>query len=128
MRIVHLVEAMENQTLKIGVACKIKQLAKKHNGIFREFQFDKPKSICIIVIILKTLTLDSINVTKTPSVLHAIDATKAFDLVIKGIALLALHSIGFQELVTSMIGKTWSDRKCHIKNAFLSQQDHTDQH
>jgi hypothetical protein len=39
MRIIHLVEATENQTLKIGVTCKIKQLVKRHKGIFHEFQF-----------------------------------------------------------------------------------------
>jgi hypothetical protein len=62
--------------------------------------------------------IDSVNVTKTPAVLHDIDATKAFDLVINGIALLDLRSIGFQEAVTTMIGKTWSRRKCHVKTAF----------
>jgi hypothetical protein len=68
--------------------------------------------------ILKTLTIDSVNVTKTPVVLHDIDATKAFDLVINGIALLVLRIIGFQESVTNMIGKTWSRRKFHVKTAF----------
>jgi hypothetical protein len=115
MRIVHLVEATENQTLKIGVAWKIKQLVKRHKGIFYEFKFWKPKSTCISAIILKTLTIDSVDVTKT---LHGIDETKAFDLVINGIALLDLRSIGFQESVTNMIGKTWSRRKCHVKTAF----------
>jgi hypothetical protein len=51
-------------------------------------------------------------------VLHDIDATKAFNLVINGITLLALQSIGFQESVTNMIGKTWSRRKFHVKMAF----------
>jgi hypothetical protein len=118
MRIVHLVEATENQTLKIGVGWKIKQLVKRHKGIFHEFQFGKPKSICISAITLKTLTIDSVNVTETPAVMHNIDATKAFDLVINGITLLDLRSIGFKESVTNMIGKKWSRRKCHIKNSF----------
>jgi hypothetical protein len=90
MRIVHLVKATENQTLKIGVAWKIKQLVKKHKGIFNEFQFGKPKSTCISAIILKTLTINSFSITKTPAELHDIDATKAFDMVVNGIALLAL--------------------------------------
>jgi hypothetical protein len=38
MQIVHLVEATENQTLKIGVAWKIGKLVKKHKGMFHEFQ------------------------------------------------------------------------------------------
>jgi hypothetical protein len=62
--------------------------------------------------------IDSVNLTKTPAVLHDIDATKAFDLVINGIALLDLRSIGFQESVTNMIGKTWNRIKCHVKTAF----------
>jgi hypothetical protein len=57
-------------------------------------------------------------VTKAPTVLHDIDATKAFNLAINGIALLAPRSIGFQESVTTMICKTWSGRKCHLKTAF----------
>jgi hypothetical protein len=69
-------------------------------------------------IIIKTLTIDSVNITKIPTVLHGIDATKAFDMVINGITLLALRGIGFQESVTNMIGKTWSGRKCHVKTAF----------
>jgi hypothetical protein len=87
MRIGHLVKATENQTLKIGVAWKIKQLVKNHKGIFHEFQFGKPKSTCISAGILNTLTIDSVNVTKTPVVLRDIDAEKAFDLVINSIAL-----------------------------------------
>jgi hypothetical protein len=82
------------------------------------FNLGKPKSTCISAIILKTLTIDSIYVTKTPAVLHGIDVTNAFDLVINRIALLALRSIGFQESVTNMIGKTWSGRKCDVKTAF----------
>jgi hypothetical protein len=88
-----------------------KELVKIHKGIFHEFQFGKPKSTCISAIIIKKLTIDSFNVTKTPVVFHDINATKAFDLVINGIALLDLRSIGFQESVTNMIGKTWSRRK-----------------
>jgi hypothetical protein len=107
MRIVHLLEATENQTLKIGVAWKIKQLVKIHKGIIHKFQFGKPIKY-MRQCNHKTLAIDSVNVTKTPAVLHAIDATKAFDLVINGIALLALRSIGFKESVTIMIGKTWS--------------------
>jgi hypothetical protein len=117
-RIVHLVEATKNQTLKIGVTWKIKQVVKKHKCIFHKFQFGKPKSTCISAIILKTLTIDSVNVMKTPSVLHDIDATKACDLVISGIALVDLRIIGFQESVTNMIDKTQSRRKCHVKTAF----------
>jgi hypothetical protein len=46
------------------------------------------------------------------------DATKAFDLVINGIAILDLRSIVFQESVTKIIGKTWSRRKFHVKTPF----------
>jgi hypothetical protein len=81
MIIFHLVEATENQTLKIGVSWKIEQLVKRHKGIFHEFQFGKPKSTCISVIIIKMLMIDSVNVTKTPAVLHDIDATKAFEVI-----------------------------------------------
>jgi hypothetical protein len=39
---------------------------------------------------------------------------------------LALRSIGFQESVTNMIGKTWSRRKCHVKTAFgISTNSHS---
>jgi hypothetical protein len=87
---VHLVKEIEDHTLKIGGAWKIKQLVKKHKRIFHEFQFGKPKITCISSIILKPLTITSINVTKTPAVLQYIDATKTFDLVINGITLLSL--------------------------------------
>jgi hypothetical protein len=45
------------------------------------------------------------------------DSAKAFDLVINGIALLALRSMGFQEPLTTMIGKLWCGRRCHVKTA-----------
>jgi hypothetical protein len=79
MRIIHIVEATENKSLKIGDACKIKQLVKMHKGIFHEFQFGRPNSTCISALILKTVSIDIINITKTPAVLHDIDAAKAFD-------------------------------------------------
>jgi hypothetical protein len=41
--------------------------------------------------------------------------TGAFDRVIDGIALRALHIIGFATSITRMIGITWSKRKCNIK-------------
>jgi hypothetical protein len=99
---------MENHSLKIGVACKIKQLIKSHKRIFHEFQFGGPKSTCISPIILKTIYINIINITKTPAVLHDIDSTKALGLVINGIALLAMISLDFPESLTAMIGKLWS--------------------
>jgi hypothetical protein len=99
------VEATDNQFLKIGVAWKIKQLFKTHKGIFNEFQFDRPKSTCISAIILKTVSIDIINIIKIHAVLHDIDAAKAFDLVVNRLSLLTLRSLGFPESLTTMIGK-----------------------
>jgi hypothetical protein len=45
-------------------------------------------------------------------------ATKTFDLVINGIALLALRNLGFLESLTTMTGKLWSGRKYHVKTAY----------
>jgi hypothetical protein len=88
---------------------------KSHNGIFHLYQSGHPKSTCISAIILKAISINIINVTKIPAVLHDIDATKPFDLVINGIALLALRSLAFPELVTTIIGKLWRGRICHVK-------------
>jgi hypothetical protein len=90
MQIIHIVEAMENQSLKIGVVWKVKQLVKSHKGFFHEFQFGRPKSTCTSAIILKTISIDIINITKTPAVIYDIYATKSSDLVINGVALLAV--------------------------------------
>jgi hypothetical protein len=64
------------------------------------------------------ISIDIINKTKILAVLHAIDARKAFDLVINDIALLALRSLGFPEAVTMMIGKLWSGRICRVKTSY----------
>jgi hypothetical protein len=56
----------------------------------------------------KIISIDIIKITKNPAVLHDIDATKSFDLVINGITLLALRSLGFPESLMTMIGKLWS--------------------
>jgi hypothetical protein len=100
------------------VAWNTKQLVKSHKGIFHEFQFGRPKSTCVSAILFKTISIDIINITKTPAVIHNIDATKSFDLVINGITLLTLRSLGFAESLTTMIGKLWSGRKCHVKTAY----------
>jgi hypothetical protein len=118
MRIIHIVETTENPSLKIGVAWKIKQLVKSHKGIFHEFQFGHPKSTCTSAIILKKISIEIINIRKTPTVRHDIDATKAFDFVINGISRLALRSLGFPESLTTMIGQIWSGRKCHVKTVY----------
>jgi hypothetical protein len=89
-----------------------------HTGIFHEFQLGQPKSACISAIILKTLSIDIINNTKIPAVLHDKDAAKAFDLIINGVALIALRSLGFPESLTTMIGKLWSGIVCHFKTAY----------
>jgi hypothetical protein len=67
---------------------------------------------------LKILSIDIIHITKIPAVLHDIDASKAFDLVVNGVALLAPRSSGFPESLTTMIGKLWSVRRCHVKTAY----------
>jgi hypothetical protein len=67
MQIIHIVEATENQSLKIGVAWKIKQLVKLHKVNFHEFQFGPPRRTCISAIILKTISIDIINITKNPT-------------------------------------------------------------
>jgi hypothetical protein len=85
------------------VAWKIKQLLKSHKGIFHEFQLGPPSSTYISAIILKTISTNIINITKNQAVLHAIDATKVFELVINGIALPALRSLGFLDSLTTMI-------------------------
>jgi hypothetical protein len=107
MRIIPIVEATENQSLKISIAWKIKQLVKMHTGIFHEFQLGRPKSACIFII-LKTLSINIIHITKIPAVLHDIDTAKAFDFVINGVTFIALRSLGFPESLTIMIGKLWS--------------------
>jgi hypothetical protein len=118
MHIIHIVEATEKQSLKIGVEYKIKHLVKPYTGIFHEFQFGRPKSTCISVIILKTISIDTINITNMTAVLHDIDASNAFDLVVNGIALLALRILGFPESLTMMIRKLWSGRGCHVKTSY----------
>jgi hypothetical protein len=118
MRIIHIFEAMENQSLKISVSLKIKPLVKLHTGIFRELQFGRPKSTCISAIILKTLSTDIINITKTTAIINDIDTAKAFDLVVNKISLLALRSLGFTESRTTMICKRWSGRWCCFKTAY----------
>jgi hypothetical protein len=118
MCIIHIVEATYNQSLKIGVAWKIKQLSKIHKGIIHEFQFVHPKSTCISAIIFKTVYLDIINITKMYAVLKGIDAAKAFDLVVNQVALLVLRSLDFPKLLTTTIGKLWSGRRFHVKTAY----------
>jgi hypothetical protein len=103
MRIIHVVEATESQSLKISVARKIKQLVNMYTGIFNEFQFGRPKSTCISAIILKTLSIDIIHITKIPAVLDDLDVAKACDLIINGVDLLALRSLGFPESIITMI-------------------------
>jgi hypothetical protein len=128
MRIIHIVEATENKSLKIGVAWKIKQLVKSHKGIFHEFQFIGQKSTCTSAIIWKTISIDIINITKPPAVPHDVDATQAFDLVINEIALLALRSLGFPESLTAMIGKLWSGWKSTSKQCMEYLSTPTDLH
>jgi hypothetical protein len=118
MCIIHIVEATENQSLKISFAWKIKELVKLHTGILHEFQFGRPKSTCISAIILKTLSIGIIHTTKIPTVLRDIDAAKDFHLVINRVDLLALRSLGFPESLTTMINKLWSARWCHVKTAY----------
>jgi hypothetical protein len=84
---------------------------------FNECQFGRPHQTCLVAII-KELTIDSFILTKTPDIIIDNDSTGAFGRVICGIALLALHSIGFATLVTRMLGLAWNKRKCYIKTVF----------
>jgi hypothetical protein len=118
LRLVHGIEATENQTLKIGVAWQIKRLVREHEDIFYEFQFGRPNQTCPSTIILKQLTIDSFVLTKNHGIIIDKDATGAFDRVINGIALIALRSLAFYLMVTRMIGLAWRNRKCYIKAVF----------
>jgi hypothetical protein len=118
LRIVHGVEATENQTLKIRVAWQIKILVREYDNIFYEFQFGCPHQKFISAIILNQITVDSFVLTKTPVIIVYNDATGAFDRVINGIALVALHSLGLSLIVIKMLGLTWRTQKCFIKTGF----------
>jgi hypothetical protein len=59
LRLVHGVEASENQTLKISVAWEIKHLVKKFDDIFYEFPFGRQHQACLSAIIFKQITIDS---------------------------------------------------------------------
>jgi hypothetical protein len=125
LRLVHGVEATYNQTLKIGVAWKIKRLLRDHDNIFYEFQFCCPNQTCLIIIILKQLTINSFVLTKTPVIIIDNDATGAFDRVINGLALIALRSLGFSIMVAGMLGLAWRNRKCYIKPGFGISESRT---
>jgi hypothetical protein len=113
--LVHGVEATENQTLKIGVAWKIKRLFREHHDIFYEFQFGRPRQTCLIAIILKQIAIDRFFLTKTPVIIIGNDATGAFDRVINVCALIELHILGCSIVFTRILGLTWRKRKCYIK-------------
>jgi hypothetical protein len=118
LRLVHGVEATENQAIKISVSWEIKRLVKQVDDIFYEFQSGRPHQTCLSTIILKELTIGSFMLTKTPGIIIDTDATGAFDRVIYGIAMLALSIIGFAASVTRMLGLAYSKRKCYIKTGF----------
>jgi hypothetical protein len=118
LRLVHGVEETENQTLKISVAWDIKRLANKLYDIFYEYQFGRQHHTCLIAIILKQITVDSLKLTETPGIIIDNDATGAFDWVICGLALLDLRSIGFALSANKILRTTWNKRKCFIKTGF----------
>jgi hypothetical protein len=88
------------------------------NEIFCEFQFGRQQQTCLSAMILKQLTIDSFMLTKTPGIIIDNDANGAFDRVSNGLALVALHSLGFARSITCMLVLTWSNRKCYIKTGF----------
>jgi hypothetical protein len=118
LRLVHGVESTDNQALKSSVAWVIRRLVKQFDDIFYEFQFGHPHQTCLSAIILKELTIESFMLTKIPGIIIDSDATGDFNRVICGIALLALHIIGFATSVARMLGITWSKRECYIKTGF----------
>jgi hypothetical protein len=125
IRLVHGVEATENQTLNIGVAWQIKRLVREHHNIFYEFQFGRPHQTCRSAIILNQLTIDSFVLTKTPGIIIDNDATSAFDRVINGLALIALRSLSFSIMVTRMLGLTRRKRNATLRHASVSLNDTT---
>jgi hypothetical protein len=118
LRLVNGVEATENETLKIGVAWKIKHLFRKHHGIFYEFQFRQPYQTCLSTIILNQLTIDSFVLSKTPGIIIENDSTGAFYRSINWFELIALCILGFSIIVIRMLGLIWRKRKCYIKIGF----------
>jgi hypothetical protein len=52
-RLVHGIEATENQMLKIGVSWQIKRIVCEYDNIFYKFQFGHPHQTCISAIILE---------------------------------------------------------------------------
>jgi hypothetical protein len=69
LRLVHGVEATDNQELKISDAWEIKRLIKQFDDIVYEFQFGHPHQTCLSAIILKELTIDRFMLTKTPGII-----------------------------------------------------------
>jgi hypothetical protein len=79
LHLLHGVEATENKALKISADWGIKRLIKQVDDIFYKFQFGRPHQTCLNAIILKEITINSLMLTKTPSIIIDIDATGCGD-------------------------------------------------
>jgi hypothetical protein len=70
-------------------------LFREHNDIFYKFHFGCQHQTCLSAIILKHHTIDGFILTQTAGITIDNNTTGTFDRVINGIALIAIHSLGF---------------------------------
>jgi hypothetical protein len=91
--IIQLLKADPNQVLRIAFARNIVKIAKNHKGIISEHQYGRAHATYMTPVLNKLLTFQLLIQKRTDGI--AFHAKGCYDRIISGVALVALHRLGY---------------------------------
>jgi hypothetical protein len=113
--IIQLLEADLNRVLRIAFARSISKLAK---GIISDHQYDRAHATCMTPVLNKLLTVQLLIQKRTEGIIFDNDDKGCYDMIIIGVALVALRRLGYSEESVKMLGLLWAQMEHHVCTGF----------
>jgi hypothetical protein len=114
LRIIQLLEAELNQVLRIAFAINITKLAKPHEGVISNHQYERSHKTCISPVLNKLLTIQLLIQKKRNGIVFDNDAKGCYDCIVSGISLATLRRLGYSKESVWILGLLWTQMQHHI--------------
>jgi hypothetical protein len=112
--IIQLLEEDLNQVLWVAFAWNNTKLAKQHYGIISEHQYGRAHKSCMTSVLNKLLTVQLLIQKRASGIVFDNDANGFYNIIISGIALVALRIIGYSNNSVNLLGRLWAELEHHI--------------
>jgi hypothetical protein len=114
LRIIQLLEADLNQVLRSAFTGNISRIAQHTPEIISKHQYGRSHQTCLTPVLNKLLMVQLLIKKKTNVIVFDNDAKRCYGHIVSGIAIAALHRIGYSRNSVRMLGLLWAQLEHHV--------------